>query len=270
MKTLRGTVVLALLLFAIPCFAAVDAFIWFENVKGESTDAAHKDWFEISSFSWGVTNPSASGAVHSAITQGCASNELRFSARGAGVQQLVKLATPGTRPRRVKFEVNGQQHVLENAITSCQSNASLTGSGGTVANCVMRFQRCSTHATTAVNASMITGNLTLAQPNGQMGFDTAAGDVSIIAVRPGGTNNVVVVARGSSSPVFFKNCVAGAHYKTVTLAMRKAGGGQQEYYKVTLKDVIVTSVTRNADGSASVGLKYSLADGSVREYQDVH
>jgi type VI secretion system secreted protein Hcp len=28
----------------------------------------------------------------------------------------------------------------------------------------------------------------------------------------------------SASPAFFRNCVAGAHYKTVTLAMRKAGG----------------------------------------------
>ena len=28
----------------------------------------------------------------------------------------------------------------------------------------------------------------------------------------------------TASPAFFRNCVAGAHYKTVTLAMRKAGG----------------------------------------------
>jgi type VI secretion system secreted protein Hcp len=48
--------VLALVLWgaASSSWAAVDAFIWFENVKGESQDARHKDWIEISSFQWGV------------------------------------------------------------------------------------------------------------------------------------------------------------------------------------------------------------------------
>ena len=35
---------------------------------------------------------------------------------------------------------------------------------------------------------------------------------------------VIKKTTDASSPAFFKNCAAGAHYKSVTIAMRKAGG----------------------------------------------
>ena len=41
--------------------AAVDYFLKIEGIDGESTDAIHKDWIEISSFSWGATNPGSYG-----------------------------------------------------------------------------------------------------------------------------------------------------------------------------------------------------------------
>ena len=49
--------VLALLLWGAgsSSWAAYDAFLQFGDIKGESTDKAHKDWIEISSFQWGTT-----------------------------------------------------------------------------------------------------------------------------------------------------------------------------------------------------------------------
>lgn len=44
-----------------------------------------------------------------------------------------------------------------------------------------------------------------------------------------------------SSPVLFIGCAVGAHYKTAILTARKAGGTQQEYLKITMSDVMVTS-----------------------------
>src|SRR5262249_27608195 len=38
-----------------------------------------------------------------------------------------------------------------------------------------------------------------------------------------------------ASPAFFRNCVAGAHYKTVTLEMRKAGGDPTSAGKPSLR-----------------------------------
>lgn len=45
-----------------------DAFIKVEGIPGESTDSKHKDWIEILSFHWGVTQPysgskSSAGAI---------------------------------------------------------------------------------------------------------------------------------------------------------------------------------------------------------------
>jgi type VI secretion system secreted protein Hcp len=39
--------------------AAVDYFIKFDGIKGESVDAKHKDELDIESWSWGVTNAGA-------------------------------------------------------------------------------------------------------------------------------------------------------------------------------------------------------------------
>lgn len=44
-----------------------------------------------------------------------------------------------------------------------------------------------------------------------------------------------------SSPKLFLACAEGEHIKTATLTARKAGGEQQEYLKVTLTDVVITS-----------------------------
>src|SRR6478672_10253876 len=111
MKNHRRLVALALAVCAIPCFAAVDAFIWFEKVNGESSDSAHRGWVEVASFSWGMA-PAGSVATNVAA-QGCASNEIRFSARGAAVSQLLKLRGAPLSP--VKLDAGGQHHVLEGA-----------------------------------------------------------------------------------------------------------------------------------------------------------
>lgn len=45
-----------------------------------------------------------------------------------------------------------------------------------------------------------------------------------------------------ASPVLAKQCVAGKHFPTLTLTSRKAGEGQKDFLKVTMKEVIITSV----------------------------
>jgi type VI secretion system secreted protein Hcp len=43
--------------------AAVDFFIKFDGIKGESTDAKHKDEIDVQSWSWGETNVGGGGAA---------------------------------------------------------------------------------------------------------------------------------------------------------------------------------------------------------------
>ena len=40
---------------------AVDYFIKFDGIKGESTDAKHKDEIDVESWSWGETHPGTAG-----------------------------------------------------------------------------------------------------------------------------------------------------------------------------------------------------------------
>ena len=44
-----------------------------------------------------------------------------------------------------------------------------------------------------------------------------------------------------ASTKMFQDCASGQHHNRAILATRKAGGEQQEYFKVTMEDVIISS-----------------------------
>jgi len=44
-----------------------------------------------------------------------------------------------------------------------------------------------------------------------------------------------------ASPVLAKHCVSGKHFATMVLTSRKAGEGQKDFLKVTLKEVFITA-----------------------------
>jgi len=255
MRNLRGPIVFVLLLCAIPCFAASDYLLKLEGVKGESTDPGHQGWIELASFSWGVSNRTGSAAIYTG-PQGCATNEIRFGVRGAAAPQLLKL-TAGGHLQPVGLDVNGQRHVLEGAmLTSCQNNLSPNGQPG--ANCVLRFQRCSTHAGSAASASMLVPAVSVA-------IGGQGSDASIIAVHPGGGNTVTLKLRGGSS--LARSCATGQHLKEAKITCRKAGGDQQAYMTFTLTDVLISSYQAMGDGSTVIGMKYASHEGIVPELQ---
>lgn len=55
-----------------------------------------------------------------------------------------------------------------------------------------------------------------------------------------------------SSPLLFIACATGQAFKSAILTARKAGGGQQEYYKVTMEDVLVSSYQTGGSSGSSV------------------
>jgi type VI secretion system secreted protein Hcp len=80
-----------------------------------------------------------------------------------------------------------------------------------------------------------------------------------------------------ASPKLFLACILGDHIPEAKLTARKAGGGQQEYFVMTLKDIIISSYqTGGSSGGdlpvdsftlnfAEVGFEYfpQKADGSL-------
>ena len=272
MKNLRGLFAFVLVLSAVPCFAAVDAFLKIDGVKGESQDASHNGWIEISSFSWGATNPTGSMATHSNTNaQGCATGEIRFGARGAAVVPMQKLVLTGAHLQPVTLEVSGQRHVLEGAmLTSCQGVGHGNGDLVPAVNCVMRFQRCATHSNAVNTAAVLNRNAIQIAPNGQLLFgNDPAEALTVVSLRQQSPNSVVLSASGASQSLM-RHCATGTHYPNVRIVCRKAGGTQQEFLTFTMHDVIITSYHTGGDGSASIEMKYAMADGSARSFQDLH
>jgi type VI secretion system secreted protein Hcp len=72
-----------------------------------------------------------------------------------------------------------------------------------------------------------------------------------------------------ASPKLMLSCATGEHLKKATLTVRKAGKDQQEYYKVTLSDVLVSSYTSGGGGGEIVpGDQFSLNFGKIEfEYK---
>lgn len=56
-----------------------------------------------------------------------------------------------------------------------------------------------------------------------------------------------------ASPQLMLACATGQHIPTATLYVRKAGGGTNEYYTITLEEVLISSMSQNGPGSSTGG-----------------
>jgi len=130
------------LLFAPAARAAVDAFIWFDSIQGESKDPQHQNWIEVESY------------------------------------QLQ--------------EVNRQASI----------GSATSGAG--------------------------------------------AGRVSLSSL-------TVSKLYDKSSPLLSKAYASGKHFQTVIIEMRKAGGTQHEYLKITLQSVMISSYQLAGGGAGGSG-----------------
>jgi type VI secretion system secreted protein Hcp len=59
-----------------------------------------------------------------------------------------------------------------------------------------------------------------------------------------------------SSPLLYESCSTGKHIKSAVLVCRKAGGKQEEYMKVTLSDVLISSVNLGGSGGDLIPVEH--------------
>ena len=71
-----------------------------------------------------------------------------------------------------------------------------------------------------------------------------------------------------ASPVLAKKCAQGAHFPTVVVTARKAGEGQKDFLKITMKEVFISSVHPGGNSGGgileSVSMSYSTIDFSYK------
>jgi type VI secretion system secreted protein Hcp len=66
-----------------------------------------------------------------------------------------------------------------------------------------------------------------------------------------------------SSPKLFQACAAGTHFPKATIFVRKAGDKPLEYYKVELKDLIVSSVQNSGSASGDTVMESTTLNCAV-------
>ncbi len=59
----------------------------------------------------------------------------------------------------------------------------------------------------------------------------------------------ITKAADTASPQLLLNCAIGKHIPSALLTVRKAGGKQEEYYKIKLTDLLVSSVSNTGHGN---------------------
>ncbi|WP_333903962.1 type VI secretion system tube protein Hcp [Achromobacter insolitus] len=80
-------------------------------------------------------------------------------------------------------------------------------------------------------------------------------------------NDLHVVARiDKAAPAVMKHCASGKHLSKIELSMCKAGGEQIEYSKITLEDVLVSSVQISGDRSSEgVVVNFAFQAAKVKQ-----
>ena len=66
-----------------------------------------------------------------------------------------------------------------------------------------------------------------------------------------------------ASPLLAKRCAQGKHFPTVVLSARKAGEGQKDFLKVTMKEVFITSIQVVGQGEGDLQESVSLRYGTI-------
>ena len=66
-----------------------------------------------------------------------------------------------------------------------------------------------------------------------------------------------------ASPVLAKKCIQGVHFPSVVLTSRKAGEGQKDFLKITMKEVYITSVQPAGSSGGDIMESVSMSYGSI-------
>jgi type VI secretion system secreted protein Hcp len=66
-----------------------------------------------------------------------------------------------------------------------------------------------------------------------------------------------------ASPLLAKKCAQGVHFPTVVLAARKAGEGQKDFLKITMKEVFITSVAPSSGSGGDIVESVSMSYGQI-------
>lgn len=269
MKGFKVVVLIVVVVAAVPVFAAVDAFLKIDGIQGEAADPGHKDWIEIYSFSWGVTNPSTMAAHGTGGGAGHQLQEATFVAGGKAVPHMFQLCQTGKLLPAVVIDIHGQRDTLERVMfASCQNN--LMGDGSVRGTFTVKFER-STHAAGGVQAvTNAAGGVQAASvlsPNRPSGGNAQLligllrpQSLSLASLKLQGNNSAIIAVREAANQGFFSQAYANKS-RTPKVTVKT------QSMTFTFTDVMVSSYSKSADGTDTFTLNFTKFDGPPAGFQ---
>jgi type VI secretion system secreted protein Hcp len=85
-----------------------------------------------------------------------------------------------------------------------------------------------------------------------------------MAVGKGRPQDIVLTKKyDTSSPVISKHCASGKHFKDATISFALAGGKQEDFLVIKLKEVFITSHSISANSGGEVTDQISMSYGDI-------
>ncbi|HJW94928.1 MAG TPA: type VI secretion system tube protein Hcp [Thermoanaerobaculia bacterium] len=257
----RFTVFIFAALVTLPLLGAADIFLKFDTIPGDATQPGHAGWFEISSFSWGASQPGA---------QACATTHtLAFTRKGPVSERLTQLCKQHAQMPSMTVDSGGERHLLQNvAFAQCTSEAA--GGGNAFESYTLNFGRCATHANAAMNNIGVKGigaaDIKMNAPNAILiGLSPRPEAAALLALNFMGPNAAKLTRRQAAGNPSALDELARSHQKIPTFSITLNNG-----QKWTFTDVMVSSFTGGVHpGAASFSLNFSNVQGPLTGYQDI-
>jgi type VI protein secretion system component Hcp len=271
---LRRTAVATLVaMAALSMSARPPIYMKYEGIKGQATptaDDSHKETIEIASWSFGASNPTATGGNrvqgNTAGTDpaGCTTGPFKFTLRGPIPSSLAALCQTRGPVNNVVLDVNGVKHQFQNAtLSSCQ-----TGPGASPTDhFTLNYSKCSYHGGARVAVGDVNGDGAAARPNARLiGLPSGPVPVSLQSLKfnPAGSSATMSLTKVGAGTL----ALAGANATPLPkLELVLSNGQKWTFLEVKLENVFVSSATgQSSIPTDQFSLNFAKVEGSMAGY----
>lgn len=275
MKTRIASFLGVLFLGVSPLLAAVDAFIKFDGVTGESHQPGRTGWFEIDSWSFGVSQGGGSigsnGGGHGAGK--VAVHDISITKKvDKASPKLAQASLTGKHFPKVTLDVKTLHYVFEDVvITSVQTQGSM---GGGIPREVIKMSYVNVIHDQPVNPHPIdsavasTRTMTQVQPNAAFGGGVSGGAMLQSLRLVGQTQAIIVVcdvAGGQTLAALQRESRSRQAMPTLSVKANPKQAGQP-YLQFTFTNALVSGYSMAPGGCGQATLNFSKFDGPPSGY----
>ena len=250
--------VIALVFCSTSVFGAYDAFVKFKDLKGPSTDPAHQGWFPVLSFSWGVGHAGGNmpGSTH----------DVTLTLRNApALSQLGLMAATG-HSQTVLVDVGPEHYTFDGALidtvkfNTAANEVSLKLNFGHYTMTTTVPAKTPPGPPQAVATTTVNPIVNPFAPNAQLFINDTPGErLRLIGLRFTGEHTAILTVREGAPGGFFEtaNNQRSVNKKNSKVAVQK------DTMRFTFSNCLISSYSRAADGTATVGLNFAQYNGPV-------